>query len=150
MRARETDPIAAGRYQAGALNIDLKLLMNSALPELDLQTPAGKLSQELVKATTQEQPAVLAKLRDSKGVVYTEALAGYAIPHLAGGVKGIGPRCAGRTHDQDAESLATCATNSWGEPDPEIRRNAILAAAMSEDKSFVPDILCVFERSFDD
>ena len=144
MRARETDPKSRLADTKPALNIDLKLPTNFAPPELDLQTPAGKLSQELVKATTQEQPAVLAKLRDSKGVVYTEALAG-AIPHLAGGVKS-------KARDALAERMTRMSPatlrDKFKEPDPEIRRAAILAAAMSEDKSFVPDILaCLSDPS---
>ena len=137
MHAKEADPRLKRAESKSALDVDLKMPMNFAAPELDLATPAGKLSQELVKATTQEQAAVLAKLRDSKGVVYTEALAG-AIPHLNG---------AGKTKARDA--LAARLTrmspptlrDKFKDPDAEIRRAAILAAAMSEDKAFIPDIL---------
>jgi hypothetical protein len=137
MHAKESDPRARMAETKPALNVDLKMPTNFAAPELDPATPAGKLSQELVKATTQEQAAVLAKLRDSKGVVFTEALAG-AIPHLSSGAKS-------KARDALAERMTRMSPatlrDKFKEPDPEIRRAAILAAAMSEDKSFVPDIL---------
>ena len=135
MHARETDPRARMAETKPAL--ELKMPTNFAPPELDLASPAGKLSQELISATAQDQSAVLAKLRDSKGVVYTEALAG-AIPRLTGGTKG-------KARDALAERMTRMSPatlrDKFKEPDPEIRRAAILAAAMSEDKSFVPDIV---------
>ncbi len=137
MRAKEAPPGRTTGETKPALDIGIKIPENFVAPELDLKTPAGQLSQELVQATAANQTAVLDKLRDSKGVIYTEALAA-AIPHVQG---------AGKTKARDA--LAARLTrmspatlrDKFKDPDVEIRRAAILAAAMNEDKSFIPDIL---------
>lgn len=137
LRAKDTQGPRKIAESRPALDLGLKLPETFGASELDLQAPAGQLAQELVKATPENRAAVLARLRDSKGVVHTEALAA-AIPHLNG---------ADKTKARDA--LATRLTrmspatlrDKLKEEDVEIRRAAILAAAMNEDKSFIPDIL---------
>jgi hypothetical protein len=137
LRAKDLQPPSKVAETKPALDLGLKLPDTFAAPELDPATPAGQLSQELIKATPENRAAVIARLRDNKGVVYSEALAA-AIPHLTG---------ADKTKARDA--LATRLTrmspatlrDKFKEENIEIRRAAVLAAAMNEDKSFIPDIL---------
>ncbi len=122
-----------------ALTIDLKIPGTFESNAADLQSPVGLLSQELLKATPQSEAAILDKLRDSKGLVYTEALA-HAIPRITG------PRKT-KARDALASRLTRMSVSTLREKfkdeDAEIRRAAILAAALNDDKSFIPDILAL-------
>jgi hypothetical protein len=150
LRGRVRDPGEA-RLHAGefvpskteptkpALTIDLKIPGTFESTDADQHSPAAILSQELIKATLQTEAAILDKLRDSKGLIYTEALAS-AIPRVTG---------ARKTKARDAlasrltRMSASTLHDKFKDPSAEIRRAAILAAAMNEDKSFVPDILAL-------
>jgi uncharacterized protein (TIGR03067 family) len=100
-----------------------------------------RLYSKLVQAAPSQRDALLAKYRESKGVVYTEALAA-AIPHLSG---------PGRIKARDAlaERIArmTAATvaDKLQDEDREIRRAAALACAMKERKSLIPKLLPLLE-----
>src|SRR5205823_1598436 len=98
---------------------------------------AARLSDELANATGAKQDQVLDKLRDSKGGVYTQALAD-AIPRLAGPVKN-------KARDALAERLTrmTAATlkDKLEDDETEIRRAAALACAMKEEKSLIPRLI---------
>lgn len=105
---------------------------------ISANTEVGRLSLRLVKAAeTAEQEQALRELRDTKGVVYTEALA-MAIPHLEG------PRKL-RAREALAERLTRMSAATLREKlkddDPEVRRAAALAAAMNDDKTFIPDLV---------
>src|SRR5262249_19112747 len=86
---------------------------------------AARLSAELVKADAGQQAQLLRKLRDSKGAVYTDALA-HAIPRLNGAVKG-------EARDALAERLTRMKKDTLDDKlrddDVEVRRAAALACA---------------------
>ncbi|HEV3081049.1 MAG TPA: prenyltransferase/squalene oxidase repeat-containing protein [Gemmataceae bacterium] len=102
---------------------------------------AGRLSSELVDAAPQRQGALIDRLRDSKGVVNTEALS-LAIPRLSG---------SARQKARDAlvrrlmRMTADTLRDKLSEDDLEIRRAAALACAMKEDKDYVPDLIKLLE-----
>jgi hypothetical protein len=98
---------------------------------------AARLSDELVNAAGGKQDQVLEKLRDSKGTVYTQALAD-AIPRLAGAVKS-------KARDALAERLtrmtASTLKDKLEDDEAEIRRAAALACAMKDEKSLIPQLI---------
>ena len=122
-----------------ALSVDLKIPGTFESADASSNSPAGELARELIKATPQTEAAVLDKLRDNKGLVYTAALA-EAIPRVTGSRKT-------KARDALASRLtrmsAATLREKFKDADAEIRRGAILAAAMNEDKSFIPDILAL-------
>jgi len=99
-------------------------------------SPAG-LARELEKAAAGRRGAVLTRLRDGKGVAFTEALAG-AIPRLDGDSKK-------QARDALAERLARMNLSTLRsylkDEDTEIRRASAIACAMQEDKAYVPDLI---------
>jgi hypothetical protein len=103
----------------------------------DTEPDPVRLSDELVKAPAEKQGALLEKLRDSKGAVFTQALA-RAIPGLVGGIKT-------QARDALAERLTrmTAATlkDKLEDDDAEVRRAAVLAVAMKEETSLVPRLI---------
>lgn len=102
---------------------------------------ADRLSAELVQATPAQRDAVLDRLREGKGLAYTQALAA-AIPHLSGPSKT-------RARDALAERIArmTAATleDKLHDEDLEIRRAAALACAMKEEKKLIPNLIHLLE-----
>jgi hypothetical protein len=108
-----------------------------ASPSRATDPEAARLSDELVNAPAGKQDPVLEKLRDSKGTVYTQALAD-AIPRLAGAVRN-------KARDALAERLTrmTAATlkDKLEDDEAEIRRAAALACAMKEEKSLIPRLI---------
>jgi hypothetical protein len=102
---------------------------------------ARKMSSELIDASGDEQDKLLEKYKQSKGAVYTLALAG-AIPQLSDTSKD-------KARDALAERLTrmTAATlrAELKEEDPEIRRAASLACAMKEEKGHIPDLIPLLE-----
>ena len=100
-------------------------------------TESARLAGSLVRAPADEQGILLGKLRDSKGVQYTEALA-TAIPQLKGEAK---------THGRDALAArlarmkATTLKNYLKDEDAEIRRAAALACAIKETKEHIPTLI---------
>jgi hypothetical protein len=96
-----------------------------------------RLGEELVKARGDKQERLLEKLRDSKGGLYTVALA-LAIPRLEG---------AGKTKAREALadrlSRMTAATlaERLHDDDAELRRAAALACAMKEEKAQAPRLI---------
>jgi hypothetical protein len=107
------------------------------LPSRAADPEAARLSDELVNAAAARQDQVLEKLRDSKGGVYTQALAD-AIPRLAGAVKN-------KARDALAERLTRMTANTLkdklDDDEAEIRRAAALACAMKEEKSTIPRLI---------
>jgi hypothetical protein len=102
-----------------------------------LQAEAVRLAYELARTPPTEQAAVVEKMKQNKGLVYTQALAA-AIPQLQGAEMQ-------KARDALAERLTrmTAATlrDKLKDPDGEIRRAATLACAMKEDKSHIPDLI---------
>ena len=97
----------------------------------------GRLSDELVKAGAGRQEEVLAKLRDGKGSVYTDALA-HAIHRLEGAARGQArDALADRLTRMKKETL----DDKLHDDDLEIRRAAALACAMKDEKAHVPRLI---------
>jgi len=103
----------------------------------DLDPEARQLCQELLKAPADRQPKLLERLKENKGVVYTDALA-VAIPRLSGAIQD-------KARDALAERLMrmTAATlrGKLGEDDVEVRVAAIRACVSKEDKAHIPDLI---------
>jgi len=105
------------------------------------QGESARLTDELIKAPANKQEPLIDKLKDGKGVVYTEALAA-AIPHLTGST---------RTHARDAlaERLtrmkAGTLRDKLQDEDVEVRRAAVVACYMKDDKEHIPDLIAMLE-----
>jgi len=97
------------------------------------ETEATRLSRRLVDASGEKQTQLIAELRDGKGVLYTDALAG-AIPRLEGDSRK-------KAREALAERLSRMTSATLGvkldDDDPEVRRAAALALAMKEDRAHV-------------
>jgi hypothetical protein len=98
---------------------------------------AAHLSEELVKADPARQAEVLRKLRDGKGAIYTDALA-HAIRRLDGPARG-------QARDALADRLTRMKKDTLDDKlrddDLEVRRAAALAAAMKDERAFVPRLI---------
>jgi hypothetical protein len=107
----------------------------------DADPEAVRLSTQLVEASAENQPALLSKLHDTEGNVYTQALA-LAIPQLAGKI-----RTAARDAlaDRLADMTAATLRDKLDDPDSEIRRAAALACALKNDKHFIPKLIELLE-----
>jgi HEAT repeat protein len=80
---------------------------------------------------------VLERLRDSKGVLHTEALA-LAIPQLSEKVQA---RARGALVERMARMTARTLRDKFEDEDAEVRRAAALACARKGAKEHVPDLL---------
>jgi HEAT repeat protein len=109
------------------------MVRGTSQPDDTQRREAARMAAELTGASAAEQTDVLKKLRDGKGVTYTEALA-TAIPKLEGDARK-------RAREALAERMTrmTSATLGvkLGDEDGEVRRAAALAVAMKEDKAHV-------------
>jgi hypothetical protein len=98
---------------------------------------AAILAGELLRASDKDWSKVLAKLRDTKGAVHTQALLG-AVSRLEGDRRKL-------TREALAERLTRMTAATLREmakyEDPELRRAAILAMAMKDDKAHIPDLV---------
>jgi hypothetical protein len=111
------------------------------VPELALPgvgvSEAAVMATELVRSTEKDWPTLLKKLRDSKGNVYTQALVG-SMNRLEGKRrKEVRAALAERLTRMTAETLRVMAKDE----DVELRRAAVLAMAMKDDKAHVPDLI---------
>jgi hypothetical protein len=111
-------------------------LDSAPLPK-GLDPEAAKLCQELLQAAADRQQPLIERLRDTKGVIYTDALAT------------VIPRLAGPTQDKARDALAERFTRmsastlraKLSEEDIEVRVAAIRACATKEDKAHVADLI---------
>jgi hypothetical protein len=128
------DLVMPGQRRAGP-NREAKKTSDTESPE------SAKLSDEVVKASPEQQPTLISKLRDGKGVMYTEALA-QSIARLTGVAKA-------EARDALAQRLTHMAEGTLAEKlqddNPEVRRAACLASAMKETKRFIPDLVRLLE-----
>jgi hypothetical protein len=100
------------------------------------ESEGARLARELVKAPAERRTEALDRLRDGKGVEYTEALAA-AVPQLDGdGRKKAREALAERLARMKVETLRKYLQDS----DAEIRRGAALAAGMKDGKPLIPDL----------
>jgi WD40 repeat protein len=106
-------------------------------PVVPGDSEAALLANELVRSSGAEQAALLQRLRDTKGVKYTEALT-FAIPHLEGEARQ-------KARDALAARLARLTPetllNYLKDEEPEIRRAAALACAARELKGHIPKLI---------
>ncbi len=101
------------------------------------QPQSARLAESLVKATSAGQVDLFDKLRQGKGVEYTEALAG-AIPQLSGdGKRKAREVLAERLTRMKADTLS----HYLQDDDVEIRRAAALASGTREFKDQVPQLI---------
>jgi len=98
---------------------------------------AAVFARELVKMPAAEWAAALGRVRDAKGPEYTRVLV--AVTHRADGGRKKDARdaLAERLTRMSAESLRGMTTAD----DVELRRGAVLACAMKDDKAHVPDLI---------
>jgi hypothetical protein len=127
--------LAAAGKKAAALEADLLVLLGNEQPELT--TEVARMSEELVTAKGDEQLALLARLRDSRGTDNTDALA-LAIPKLLGDTQR-------QARDALTQRLTrmTAATlrDKLQDDNVEVRRSAALACGRKNAKEHIPDLL---------
>ncbi|HEX4607586.1 MAG TPA: HEAT repeat domain-containing protein [Urbifossiella sp.] len=98
---------------------------------------ASGLADELARAPAAGWEPLLERVRDGKGPEFTRALVA-AIPRLDGERKRSAREAlAERLSRMAADTLRGMMTG----PDAELRRGAVLAAAMRDDKDHVPDLI---------
>ena len=135
LKGRVPDP---GRREMRAVDIQNLPKGGGARPAAPPPAPeVARLSDELVKADAARQGQVLQKLRDSKGWVYTDALA-HAIHRLDGPVKG---QARDALADRLTRMTATTLEDKLQDDDLEIRRAAALACAMKDEKAHAPRLI---------
>jgi hypothetical protein len=138
--------VAQGGAPAGSTargTFDPATAVRSVLQEPNtrvLQTadPAvARLCDDLVKATDEGRPEVLARLRDTKGVEHTDALV-LAIPKLEGSARHAARQAlAQRLTRMTAATLRTMLQDD----DAEVRRAAAVACGRKKAAEHVPDLL---------
>jgi HEAT repeat protein len=135
------------RQQARPVN--LKAVMAS-VPAPAKETPkkvipaeeeTAQLSKDLVQGPAKRREAALAKLHDSKGVAYTQALAD-AIRQLDGEDRA---RARETLADRMTRMSAATLRDKLSDANPEVRRAAALACAIKESTNHVPDLIVLLE-----
>jgi HEAT repeats len=107
----------------------------------DLNAEADRLAAELTGAAPSERNAVLTRLRDTKGALYTEALL-RAMAKLDGdSLKEAREALAQRLTRMTGGTLR----EMLGDTNTELRRAAALACATKGDRSHVPDLIAALE-----
>ena len=106
-----------------------------ALPAPDAEARA--LFAELAAASGAEWDKVLARVRDGKGAAYTQALASAAGKFDGDRRKAAREVIAERLTGMTAASLRAMARDA----DTELRRAALLAMAMKDEKDYIPDLV---------
>ena len=110
-------------------------------PPIFLPGPTGNqaavMAGELLRTPPKDWDAALRKLRDAKGTVYTQALMG-AASRLDGERRAaVREALAERLSRMTAATLRAMAKDE----DAELRRAAVLAMAMKDDKTHLPDLV---------
>jgi hypothetical protein len=107
-----------------------------ALPN-SLDPEAARLCREVLQAAADQQPMLIDRLKDSKGVAYSDALAA-AIPRLSGPAQG-------KARDALAERLSRMTANTLRgkltEEDVEVRIAAIQACVNKEEQPLVGELI---------
>jgi hypothetical protein len=103
------------------------------VPASDLDADAAKLSTDLVEAAPAEQDKMIAKLRDSKGALYSQALAA-AIPQLEGKAK---TKAREALKDRLTRLKATSLLQYLKDEDLELRCAAAIALGQKDDKACI-------------
>jgi hypothetical protein len=109
----------------------------AVLPTVQNTEEAWKRSARLVTATDEEWPDRLVELRDSRGALNTLALA-----QAAASLDGVRRKQARDTlADRLVRMTPATLRGLMRDPDPEIRRAAVLACGVKADAGFVPDLI---------
>jgi HEAT repeat protein len=111
-------------------------------PQAELDAEAARLSSKLLNATPARRQEVLNQLRDSKGLVYTQALA-CAIPSLKGEMK---EKAREALEARLTRMTAKTLRDKFQDDDPEIRQAAIVACARKEKAELVPDLVALLDN----
>ena len=105
---------------------------------MDTRDSASRtLARELLEAPSSKWDGVLDRLRDGKGVVYTEALA-QAIPELTGADK---RKAREALSDRLTRMSAETLSKYLKDRDTEVRRAAAWACACKESKAHIPELI---------
>jgi HEAT repeat protein len=140
-RAADTTPsgdtIAAAPKQAKAEPFEPIPLILDTEPSPTLNPAVARLSDELVKAQGDEQRAVLARLRDAKGIDHTDALA-LAIPQLSGDIQ---HEARDALTARLTRMTAVTLRDKLQEDNVEVRCAAALACGRKIAKERIPDLL---------
>jgi hypothetical protein len=106
-------------------------------PRAEQDLEATRLSGQLVRSSGIPRDLLLQKLRDSKGVVHTVALA-TAIPSLDGSFKEKARQAlVERLTRMTSETLRDYLRDE----DPEVRRAAVEASLLKDKKELIPDLI---------
>jgi hypothetical protein len=98
---------------------------------------ATRLAQSLIKADDAERAALLARLREAKGSVHTEALA-----RAAAGLTGEAQLAVREALSKRLTRMTTATLREMlHDSDREVRRGAAAASGPKGDKSLVPDLI---------
>jgi hypothetical protein len=113
------------------------------LPKLERHeaADADRLAGQFLKAAPGRQEKLLAQLRNSKGVTYTEALA-QAIPQLKGSIK---DKARVALAERLTRMTAATLRDKLEDPNGEIRRAAVLACISRDEKTLIPDLIPLLE-----
>ena len=130
--AGPTDP----RPDPGATSNAGALIPNPVLPG-PTGNEAAKLAGELLRSSDKDWPGLLKKIRDAKGAVHTQALVACANRLEGDRRKAAREALAERLTRMTGETLRTMAKDE----DAELRRGAVLAMAMKDDKAHIPDLI---------
>src|SRR5262249_12365570 len=110
-------------------------------PRAELDVEAAKLADELLQAPAAKRDAVLTKLREGQGVVYTVALA-EAIPSLK---RPFQEKAREALVERLTRMTAATLRDKFQDEDIEIRQAALQACVRKEDKGHIPDLLALLE-----
>jgi hypothetical protein len=146
LRGRVKDPVEVALRSGGVGGKGVKRIRDLAIstqaPERDRRGPAvggeaARLANALVSAPAARQEQLVSKYQESKGGVYTQALAA-AIRQLDGPAKA-------KARDALAERLVRMTSPTLREKlkddDPEVRGAAALACGMKRELHHVPDLI---------
>jgi hypothetical protein len=110
-------------------------------PNAETDVEAARLSRQLLKLDGTEREILLAKCRDGKGIVYTQALA-CAISSLRGVMK---EHVRGVLTERLTRMSAKTLRDKLQDEDPEIRRAAVLAYGRKDKGQAVPDLIAALD-----
>lgn len=99
--------------------------------------PAAQLGDALVRAADTDRATLLARLRDGKGVEYTEALLS-ALPQLDVAGKNAARHALAERFSRMKD---TTLRNYLQDADAEVRRAAVLAVAARDARALTPDVI---------
>jgi hypothetical protein len=112
-------------------------------PSSDLDRQASELAAELINAPDYRKAAVLNKLKETKGALYSQALAA-AIPQLCGKQQ---EKARTALAERMARMSPATLRNKLGDDDREIRFAAAVACAWKQDKTLIADLKVLLDDS---